>query len=151
LQRPALGATAHAARQESVEGPQVRIVTRWGKAILFGFFMWLIPFVVAVAVFALHESSRPLFESIMAVTVTASAVVLAVSYLRTVRCNSTREGIGIGVLWLLMCVLIDAPLMLLGGPMQMTVGAYMADIGVTYLIIPVVTVGLALAQSRATG
>jgi len=36
--------------------------------------------------------------------------------------------------------------MLLGGPMQMSLSTYMADIGVTYLIIPVVTLGLAAAR-----
>lgn len=30
----------------------------WGKAIGFGFLVWLVPFVVAVVVFGLYESSR---------------------------------------------------------------------------------------------
>jgi len=58
------------------------------------------------------------------------------------------EGLALGVVWLLVSVTIDAPLMLLGGPMQMTFGQYMADIGLSYLSIPVVTLGLAAASAR---
>jgi hypothetical protein len=60
------------------------------------------------------------------------------------------EGLRLGLLWLLISVAIDAPLMLLGGPMKMTVGQYLADIGLTYLLMPVITLGLgmALAQRR---
>ena len=43
------------------------------KAVLFGFLIWLIPFVVAFIIFPLRESSRPLFESIMPVTVAVDA------------------------------------------------------------------------------
>jgi hypothetical protein len=54
------------------------------------------------------------------------------------------------MLWLAICVLIDAPLMLFGGPMQMTIAEYMGDIGLTYLMIPAITVGIgaALASGR---
>jgi hypothetical protein len=115
------------------------------KAILFGFLIWLVPFAVAFIIFPLRESSRPLFESIMPVVVTTVAVALAVRYFRQVTRDYVREGVLIGVLWLAICVLIDAPLMLLGGPMQMTLGEYMGDIGLTYVIIPAITVGIGTA------
>lgn len=114
-------------------------MSSWRKALFLGFLVWLVPFMVAFGIFFLRESSRPLFESIMAVTVTTTVVLLGLRYLRTVRENLTREGILVGILWFCMSVVIDSPLMLLGGPMQMSFGEYMADIGVTYLIIPVVT------------
>ena len=47
--------------------------------------------------------------------------------------------------WAATYVLIDAPLFLFGGPMKMSAGAYFADIGLTYVAIPVVTWGLAVA------
>jgi hypothetical protein len=105
--------------------------------------MWLIPFVVAFLVYPFHESARPFFESVMAVAVTGCAVVLGLRYVG--RGAGRFEGLALGVVWLAVCVLIDAPLMLLGGPMQMTVGQYMADIALTYVAIPVVTWGLAVA------
>lgn len=125
-------------------------VTSVRRALLFGLFIWLTPFVVAFLIFPLRESSRPLFESIMPVAIAVPTAVLGVRYLRNVRQGLVREGILLGLLWLAISIAIDAPLMLLGGPMRMTIGAYVADIGITYLIIPVVTVGLAAAQSAGS-
>lgn len=120
-----------------------------GKAILFGAFIWLIPFAVAFAIFPLRESSRPLFESIMPVVVTVATVVFGVSYFRRVTERHVREGVAVGALWFGICVLVDSPLMLLGGPMQMTIGQYFADIGLTYLIIPAITVGIGAVLVRS--
>jgi len=112
------------------------------RALLFGLLVWLIPFAVAFVIYPIRESSRPLFESIMPVTVAAATVVFAVLYFRQVARQHLREGILIGLIWLVMCLAIDMPLMLLGGPMQMTPSEYIADIGVTYLMIPVITIGM---------
>lgn len=118
-------------------------MTSWKRAVGLGVLMWLIAFVVSFAVFPFHDSARPLFESIMAVTVAASASVLGLRYVRLG--IPVNEGVRVGIVWLAICVLIDAPLMLLRGPMQMTLAAYMADIGLTYALIPVVTWALAAA------
>jgi hypothetical protein len=116
-----------------------------GKAILYGFLIWLSAFVVAFLIFPLRESSRPLFESIMPVAVTTATAVFAVIYFRRVREGFLREGVVLGCLWLAINVVIDLPLMLTGGPMQMTLGQYIADIGLTYLVVPAVTIGIGLS------
>ena len=126
-------------------------MSSWGKAIGLGVLVWAVPFVVAVVIFPLHEPSRPLFESVMAVTVTVTAVGFGLVYMRSVARGFLREGIGLGILWFVILVLIDAPLMLLGGPMKMSLGQYMADIGVTYLSIPAVTLGIGVACSFHVG
>jgi hypothetical protein len=119
----------------------------WRRALGLGLVVWLAPFVVAFLAFPFRESARPLFESIMAVVVTATAVVLGLSYLKRLDGGFVREGLLLGLIWFAMCVLIDVPLMLFGGPMKMSFGAYMADIGLTYLSIPIITWGLAAARS----
>lgn len=124
------------------------MVNSWGRAIGYGVLVWLVPFVVAFLVFFLHESQRPLFESIMAVTVAASAVIFGLAYVKRLDRRCVREGFTVGVLWFLICIAIDAPLMLLGGPMKMTIAEYMGDIGLTYLVIPIVTLGLGSARGR---
>lgn len=126
-------------------------MTSWRRTLGLGVVAWLAPFVIAFLAFPFRESNRPLFESIMAVTVTATAVLLGLAYLRRLDGGVAREGLLLGLIWLVMCVLIDAPLMLLGGPMKMTFGAYMADIGLTYVSIPVVTWGLAAARAGRGG
>ena len=119
------------------------------RAVGFGVLVWLIPFAVAFVVFPLRASNRPLFESIMPVAVTLAAVLLGVAYFRHVGAGHMREGVAIGVLWLAICMLIDAPLMLFGGPMQMSLTDYLGDIGLTYVIVPTVTIGLGAALAAA--
>jgi hypothetical protein len=122
----------------------------WGKAIGYGFLVWLTPFVVAIIVFSIHTSNRPLFESIMAVAVCSTAIGFGHLYLKNVGQDVLKVGIKLGILWLIISMLVDAPLMLFGGPMKMSLPAYLSDIGVTYLCIPIITWGLSIAYSRST-
>ncbi|NIN72894.1 MAG: hypothetical protein GTO46_13410 [Gemmatimonadetes bacterium] len=115
-----------------------------GKAVVFGVLVWLIPFITALLISPLRESARPLFESIMPVVVTVATATFALLYFRRVSTNHLREGVLLGALWYAISVVIDLPLMLTG-PIGMSFGEYMADIGLTYLIIPTVTIGLGLA------
>lgn len=122
-------------------------MSSWGRATGLGFLAWLMPFLVAFLAFPLRESARPVFESVMAVAVAGTAVALGLMYLRRVPGMSPREGLLLGVMWLAMCVLIDVPLFLFGGPLRMSVGQYFGDIGLTYVTMPVVTWGLGAASA----
>jgi len=117
-------------------------MNKYLKIFLSGFLIWLIPFVVSILIFPFHQSNRPLFESIMPVTVTLCVVVFAVLYFKTVSTNFVREGAVIGVAWLVISLAIDLPLFLLESPMKMSLPDYIADIGLTYLIMPTITVGM---------
>lgn len=126
-------------------------MTSTRRALVYGLLVWLIPFAVAFAVFPLRESNRPLFESIMPVALVAAVTGFAVRYFGGVTTAFLREGLRLGLLWLLISVAIDAPLMLFGGPMRMSVGDYVADIAVTYLVMPLITVGIGAALARRPG
>lgn len=119
----------------------------WGKAILLGLLVWLVPFSVAFAAFPLKESRRSLFESIMPVTLSVIVVACGLVYFRRVSRPSLKEGVCLGCLWFAISVGIDLPLML-SPPINYTLGEYVADIGLTYLMIPVITIGMALAAAR---
>lgn len=97
-------------------------------------------FVVAIAIFPLRESERPLFESIMPVVLTAATLVAAYRWFRHVHTRFVAEGLRVGLIWLTVNLALDA-LMFSWGPMQMSLLDYMKDIGVTYLIIPSVCIG----------
>jgi hypothetical protein len=128
-------------------------MTSWWRVITAGFACWLILFAVAVLAAPFRQSMRPLFESIMGVAVTATAVVLGLMCIRRMDRPTARQAFGLGFVWFAICIVVDAPLMLFGGPMTMSFVEYMADIGLTYVSIPVVTLGLGLAttkQSAAT-
>jgi hypothetical protein len=121
-------------------------MTSWRRAIGYGVLVWLVPFVVAFAAVGLKESWRSLFESIMAVTVAAVVVPLALSYFRGAPQPTAREGVLLGLVWLAISVLIDLPLML-SPPISYSPQEYAADVGVTYLMIPVITGGIGRAAT----
>jgi hypothetical protein len=124
-------------------------MSSWRRALLYGFLIWLLPFLVAFSVFLIKQSWRSLFESIMAVSLAIVVVVCTLLYFQRVRTPTLQEGVRLGFLWLAISVVIDLPLML-SSPMNYTLGEYLADIGLTYLIMPVITVGIALAAKGTT-
>ncbi len=117
---------------------------------LFGFLTWLVPFVVSILIFPIRESQRPLFESIMPVVVTACVVAFSILYFRKLEGGFLREGILIGVVWFAINIVLDL-LMFMEGPMKMPFPDYMMDIGLTYLIIPTVTISSGYLLERHRG
>ncbi|KKU12273.1 MAG: hypothetical protein UX19_C0003G0028 [Candidatus Woesebacteria bacterium GW2011_GWA1_45_8] len=109
-------------------------------AILYGLLVWAIPFVIAIFIFPTRESNRPLFESIMPVSVVFATVLFSVLYSKKVGIGSPKEGLLLGLTWVLISLAIDA-LMFSKGPMKMTLRGYVDDIGIAYLMIPIITKG----------
>lgn len=114
----------------------------------FAVLAWLLPFVAALAMSPLRESRRTLFESLIAVALATSTVLLGCIYLRRSSGGYLTQGVRIGVVWMMANWALDA-LMFSSGPMKMSLEDYAADIGVTYLMIPPITIGLAIAASAA--
>lgn len=114
---------------------------------IFGVLLWLIPLGVAMCAYPLKKDS-PLFETIMAVTLTICGVFFGVLYFRNVKEGFLEKGVWVGLIWAAMAVVLDLP-MFLAGPMKMPIGAYFTDIGLTYLIYPLVTIGMGLVLARA--
>jgi hypothetical protein len=108
-------------------------------AISYGVLIWFIPFVISVLIFFFHTTERPLFESIMAVTLVAVVVLFTSLYFKN-RERDFREGLILGAVWFLISLSFDF-LFFIGGPAKMTPGDYIKDIGLTYLIIPIITLG----------
>jgi hypothetical protein len=86
----------------------------------------------------------------MAVTLSVVVVWLGLVYLRKLSSVTIKDGVFVGLLWWAMSVAIDLPLML-SGPIKMSFVDYMADIGFTYAMIPIITTGLAIASGRTAG
>ncbi|MBU2444992.1 MAG: hypothetical protein KJ666_05390 [Bacteroidetes bacterium] len=110
------------------------------SALLFALAVWVIPFVVAMFIFPIRESNRPLFESIMPVAVCAAVVIFAILYFKKVESNFIKEGVLLGIVFFGVSIIIDLA-MFMWGPMKMSFGEYLSDIGVTYLLMPVITIG----------
>lgn len=119
------------------------------RAALYGFLLWLIPFAVSCFIFPLKQSGSPLFETIMPIVVVASGVVFVNLYFIRVGQAYLREALAVGVFWMIISLLLDLSLFM-WGPMKMSFVTYMTDIGLAYLIFPILTVGVGHLPHRQT-
>lgn len=110
-------------------------------ALIYGFLVWVIPFVVAFLIFPLRTSDRPFFESIMPVVVTVATAIFAALYFKKVETSFLKEGILLGIIFFSVSIVMDLS-MFSRGPMAMPFVDYIKDIGFTYLLIPVITIGV---------
>lgn len=108
----------------------------------YGLLVWLIPFLVAFLIFPLRAADRALFESIMAVVLSACAVWAAVRLFAGGRHRSVRQGLAVGLSWLAISVALDLAT-LVWGPIGMSPWDYLGDIALTYLMFPLITSGFA--------
>ena len=120
------------------------------KIVLFGFLVWLIPFAVSFVVYPLKAPMYSLFESIMSVIIAISAVAFSYFYLKGIETNFVREGIITGAVWFIIAIIIDLLMFMPVSPMHMNFADYIMTVGIKYLIIPVVTIGMGyMAQNKA--
>jgi hypothetical protein len=110
-----------------------------------GFLVWLLPFVIAMAMFGVRSDDRALFESVMAVVLVVVTVFFGLKQLNKI--ENVFQGLLVGVVWMLISIAIDL-ILFLQGPMKMELVDYFKDIGITYLIMPVVVVGLVYSKRR---
>jgi len=97
---------------------------------------------VSFVIYPYRDSNRPLFESIMPVILTITTIVFSIMYFKKISTNYLHEGILAGSTWFVVSLLIDLIMFLPDSPMQMPFADYMMDIGLTYLIIPIVVTGI---------
>jgi hypothetical protein len=112
------------------------------KIVGYGVLIWLIPFLVSVLIFPIKTYANPLFESIMPLVITITVIMFGVAYFKGISENFFKEGIFIGAAWFFLSIVIDLLLFMPPSPMQMGFVNYMMDIGITYFIIPAITIGI---------
>lgn len=117
------------------------------SAVLYGVAIWAFVFIVAILAFPLRATERPLFESIMPVALTLAVVVASVRYFETVTKRFTYMGLCLGLIWFTVNIVIDL-FMFSSGPMKMTLLDYIKDIGVTYLLILIIPIGIGLTLEK---
>ncbi|NQV17691.1 MAG: hypothetical protein HQ534_04025 [Armatimonadetes bacterium] len=127
------------------------------KMIFFGFIVWLFPFFVSLLIFPLKETNLAFFETIIPLTITLITVVMTTGFFRKIRKGHLRHiqkrylqiGIILGIIWVFICFFFDL-LLFSFGPIKMTFSVYMSDIGFSYLIIPIITIGFGNMLERKT-
>jgi EamA domain-containing membrane protein RarD len=109
------------------------------NALIYGFLLWIIPFIISIAIFPFKTSEPFLFHSLMMILSVITVVVLSVLYFKKTEGN-LREGIFLGVLFLAISLSFDY-FMFIWGPIKMSVPAYIKEIGFGYLVYPIITIG----------
>jgi len=123
-------------------------MNKYVKLVGFGLLIWLIPFLVSFVIFPLRNANRPLFESVMPVVLVFAVMIISVLYFKKIEKESLKEGVIAGVLWFVLSLVIDLMLFLPASPMQMSFSDYMMDIGLTYLIILIIPIGIGALVSK---
>ncbi len=126
-------------------------MNRYLKMALFGFLVWLIPFIASLFFYTADGKliiDVFLFKSIMIVVGSISGAVLLIYYFKKVHTNYFKEGIIVGLLWFSINILLD--LLVLVPMSGMSIADYFAQIGLRYIMIPVmcITVGTVLANGE---
>ncbi len=117
------------------------------KALLYAFMGWLIPFITASALYPLREEGHPLFETIMPLSIALCGVFFSLLYLGGTEGGFAREGVIFGLLCFGVSFALDLSLALFG-PERMTFFHYLTDAGMTFLLYPIVIVGMGLLLER---
>lgn len=119
---------------------------KWLQALLLGVALWAVPFAIAFVLFGVRQDNRALFESLITVTGVLCAVAAALYYFRDVKAAGFLDGLGLGLVWAAISIVIDLPIFLF--VFNMPLADYAADIALTYLAFPVITTGIALARGQ---
>lgn len=107
----------------------------------FGFILWLVPFLISFLFYTPEGkivTSVEFFNSVMSVTVALVTVVLLLNYMKSFTVNYSKEAIKAGAAWLIVCVLMD--LVLLVPLAKMNLVTYTINVGLGYLVIPIIAV-----------
>ncbi|WP_321417775.1 hypothetical protein [uncultured Methanomethylovorans sp.] len=121
------------------------------KNIIYGFLSWLIPFVASLFFYTKEGVLIVdifLFKSIMIVVGSISAGFLLVSYFKNINAEYYKEGIVVGFTWFAINILLD--LLILVQMSGMSITDYFSQIGLRYIVIPVmtITIGAALKNKK---
>ena len=113
------------------------------RILLFGFFTWLVPFVVAIPFYS--KDGQPLIDiflikSIMIVVGSLTGAFLLILYFKNLTKNYLTEGIIVGLLWFTINIILD--LVVLLPIMKISISTYFAQIGLRYLIIPIMSIAI---------
>ena len=116
------------------------------RAFLYGFLLWIVPFLLSVAIFPLKKTDPAFFQSILGVVSSTLTVILTVHYFRKIQGN-LKEGIFLGLIFAIISWFFDF-FFFIWGPIKMPLIAYIKEIGIGYLLYIVIPIGFGYLLSR---
>ena len=118
---------------------------------LCGLIAWVVPFISSFFFFSPKGELKIdvfLFKSIMIVVGSITAALLIVHYFKKLKSDYLKTGIILGLIWLLVNLFMDIIILL---PMSgMAMDTYFIEIGIRYIVIPVMCVmaGMVLENNQ---
>lgn len=116
------------------------------KIINYGLLVWLIPSLITV-ILGSFISAMNIFEIVSAVAIAVTVMVFSYLYLKGITENFIKEGVLIGISWLIINIVLDIILILLGIS-QLTLTNYAMYVAPLYIIIPAITIGLGVYMNQ---
>jgi hypothetical protein len=119
------------------------------KLILFGLLTWIIPF--AISFFFYSKDGQPLiniflFKSIMILVGAVVGVLLLVLYFKDLKKDFFKEGIIVGAAWFAINAALDIVILI---PISgMSIGVWFQQIGLRYLIIPIISISMGYVKNQ---
>jgi len=120
--------------------------------LLFGFLAWLVPFVASFFFFDPNAGRMTIdvgfFKSIMVVFGVLVGTLLLVKYFDCVKKDYAKEGLVAGTVWAVMSWVLD--FVVLVPMMKVDTPAYFMSIGMLYLSMPIIAVGMGAAIENSS-
>ena len=111
------------------------------RGILYGLLSWAVVFIVSMILYSIKFSHLAFFESILGILITLVGISFTIFYLKKADSPKINDGIILGLLFFLINIIMDLN-MFMYGPMAMNIVKYFLDIGITYLIYPIISCGM---------
>jgi hypothetical protein len=112
------------------------------RALLYGiaiWFVWVSLVVTAAQVLPAGIGGSPLFVSMQAVALATLVLGSTILYLRKVGEGSFKEGFLVGLGWVVVMIALDLAHSVLMPGMVPDIGAHLAVVAPTYVVVPIIT------------
>jgi hypothetical protein len=112
------------------------------RALLYGiaiWFIWVSLVVTSAQILPTGISGSPLFVSMQVIALAALVLGFTILYLRKVGEGSFKEGLLVGLSWVVVMVAIDLAHSVVMPDMVPDIGAYLAAVVPTYVVVPIIT------------
>jgi len=113
-------------------------------AAISGIAIWALPYVVGTVLTLFGTPPTSFAGTINNLSICCAATLFSVLLLPRFAAPSAMTGAVMGVAWLAICVLIDLPI----HTPSMGFAAYVRDIALAYLMLPVIAAGVGAAYAR---
>jgi hypothetical protein len=112
----------------------------YSRALLYAITVWGITFLLTFFIYPSQPANLVLFTTLRMLILALLSVFFTVMYFREGEEHLLRDGFKLGAIWLATALLFDqGPFVL--GPMHLSFLEYMKEIGISYLLCPIITLG----------